>query len=91
MKRVVTFLLAAGLVLAVAAPAPAAPPSSDPKTDAVAAAGWLGAQVNASGFIPSVANPANPNISVTVQADPGHVRGADLIEQLAMTGQAVSR
>ena len=43
MKRVVTFLLAAGLVFAVAAPATAAPPSSDPKTDAVDAAAWLGA------------------------------------------------
>jgi UDP:flavonoid glycosyltransferase YjiC (YdhE family) len=31
------------------------------------------------------------DISAAVQADPGHVRGADLIEQLAMTGQAVSR
>jgi len=31
------------------------------------------------------------DISATVQADPGHVRGADLIEQLALTGQAVSR
>ena len=30
MRRVVTFLLAAGLVFAVAAPALAAPPSSDP-------------------------------------------------------------
>ena len=67
MKRVVTFLLAAGLVLAVAAPASAAPPSSDPKTDAVDAAAWLGGQVNASGFIPSAGNPTKPNLSVTVQ------------------------
>jgi LPXTG-motif cell wall-anchored protein len=68
MQRVVTFLLAAGLVFAVAAPALAAPPSSDPKTDAVDAAAWLGRQVNAAGFVPSAANPANPNLSVTVQA-----------------------
>ena len=67
MKRVVTFLLAAGLVLAVAAPAPAAPPSSDPRTDAADAAAWLGRQVNASGFIPAAGNPAHPNLSVTVQ------------------------
>jgi LPXTG-motif cell wall-anchored protein len=68
MKRVVTFLLAAGLVFAVAAPALAAPPSSDPTTDAKAAAAWLAGQVNASGFIPQAANPANPNLSVTAQA-----------------------
>jgi LPXTG-motif cell wall-anchored protein len=68
MKRVVTFLLAAGLVLAVAAPAPAAPPSSDPTVDSRDAAAWIASQVNASGFIPQAANPANPNLSVTVQA-----------------------
>jgi MGT family glycosyltransferase len=31
------------------------------------------------------------DISADVQADPGHVRGADLIERLAITGQAVTR
>src|SRR5260221_14325570 len=68
MKRVVTFLLAAGLVFAVAAPAMAAPPSSDPTTDARDAAAWLAAKVNSSGFIPQAANPANPNLSVSAQA-----------------------
>lgn len=68
MKRVVTFLLAAGLVFAVAAPAIAAPPSSDPKTDAQYSAAWLAGQVNASGFIPQAANPASPNLSVSAQA-----------------------
>ena len=68
MKRVVTFLLAAGLVFAVAAPAIAVPPSSDPKTDARYAAAWLAGQVNASGFIPQAANPASPNLSVSAQA-----------------------
>ena len=68
MKRVVTFLLAAGLVFAVAAPAIAAPPSSDAKTDAQYAAAWLAGQVNASGFIPQAANPASPNLSVSAQA-----------------------
>src|SRR3954453_14970659 len=68
MKRVVIFLLAAGLVFAVATAASAAPPSSDPKVDAQAAAAWLAGQVNSSGFIPQAANPANPNLSVTVQA-----------------------
>ena len=68
MKRVATFLLVAGLVFAGAAPALAAPPSSDPTIDAKAAAAWLAGQVNASGFIPQPANPANPNLSVTAQA-----------------------
>ena len=31
------------------------------------------------------------DISATVQADPGHVRGAELIEQLALTGAPVTR
>ena len=57
MKRVATFLLAAGLVFAVAAPTLAAPPSSDPTTDAKAAAAWLATKVNASGFIPQTADP----------------------------------
>ncbi|MDQ1457716.1 MAG: hypothetical protein QOH28_3336 [Actinomycetota bacterium] len=70
MKRVVTFLLAAGLVFAVAAPAIAEPPSSDPTIDARDAAAWLASQVNASGFIPQAANPANPNLSVSAQAVP---------------------
>jgi LPXTG-motif cell wall-anchored protein len=68
MRRVVTFLLAAGLVFAVAAPALAVPPSSDPATDARDAAAWLAGKVNASGFVPQAANPANPNLSVTAQA-----------------------
>jgi len=68
MKRVVTFLLAAGLVFAVAAPALAAPPSSDPTTDARDAAAWLAGKVNASGFIPQAANPANPDLSDSAQA-----------------------
>jgi LPXTG-motif cell wall-anchored protein len=68
MKRVVIFLLAAGLVLVGAIPALAAPPSSDPNTDARAAGAWIAGQVNGSGFIPQAANPANPNLSVTVQA-----------------------
>jgi UDP:flavonoid glycosyltransferase YjiC (YdhE family) len=29
-------------------------------------------------------------ISAAVRADPGHVRGADLIERLAMTGEPVT-
>jgi len=68
MKRVVTFLLAAGLVFAVAAPALAAPPSSDPTTDARAGAAWLAGKVNASGFIPQAANPANADLSDSAQA-----------------------
>lgn len=67
MKRVATFLLAAGLVSASAAPALAAPPSSDPTTGARYAAAWIAKQVNASGFIPQ-AGTANPNLSVTAQA-----------------------
>ena len=70
MKRVVTFLLAAGLVFAVAAPAAAAPPSSDPRTDAQDAAAWIAGQVNAAGFIPVAANPAAANYSLTAQAIP---------------------
>jgi MGT family glycosyltransferase len=31
------------------------------------------------------------DISATVQADPGHVRGAELIERLALTGEPVTR
>jgi LPXTG-motif cell wall-anchored protein len=68
MKRVVTFLLAAGLVFAVAAPALAAPPSGDPTTDARDGAAWLAGKVNASGFIPQAANPANPDLSDSAQA-----------------------
>ncbi len=68
MKRVVTFLLAAGLVFAVAAPATAAPPSSDPKTDAKAAAAWIAERVNASGFIPSATSPTKADFSSSAQA-----------------------
>jgi LPXTG-motif cell wall-anchored protein len=68
MKRVVTFLLAAGLVFALAAPALAAPPSSDPTTDAREAGAWLASKVNASGFISQTADPTKPNLSVSVQA-----------------------
>ncbi len=68
MRRVAAFLLAAGLVLAVAHPASAAPPSSDPKTAARLAAGWLGRQVNDAGFIPQSANPADANLSLSAQA-----------------------
>jgi UDP:flavonoid glycosyltransferase YjiC (YdhE family) len=31
------------------------------------------------------------DIAATVQADPGHVRGAELIEQLALSGEPVTR
>jgi len=68
MRRVAAFLLVAGLVLAVAHPAPAAPPSNDPKTAARLAAAWLGRQVNASGFIPQAADPAKANLSLSAQA-----------------------
>ena len=68
MKRVVTFLLAAGLVFAVAAPATAAPPSSDPKTDARDAAAWIAERVNASGFIPSSTSPTKADLSSSAQA-----------------------
>ncbi len=68
MKRVATFLLAAGLVFALAAPASAAPPSSDPITDAKAAAAWLANQVNASGFIPTKAGAATADLSASAQA-----------------------
>jgi len=68
MKKGVAFLLAAGLALAVAAPASATPPSSDTKTDAQDAAAWLAHQVNASGFIPSATNPSLPNYSESAQA-----------------------
>jgi LPXTG-motif cell wall-anchored protein len=70
MRRVAPLLLVAGLVLAVAHPATAAPPSSDPKTAAGFAAAWLAHQVNDAGFIPQAANPANANLSVTAQAVP---------------------
>ena len=70
MRRVATFLLAAGLVLAVAHPASAAPPSSDPTTAARFAAAWLAHQVSSTGFIPQAANPANANLSVSAQAVP---------------------
>ena len=67
MRRVMVFLLAAGLACALAVPVGAAPPSSNPKSDAAAAASWLGRQVNASGFIPQSSNPAQPNLSVSAQ------------------------
>ena len=44
MRRVATFLLAAGLVFVAAAPAVAEPPSSDPNLAAKYAASWLAAQ-----------------------------------------------
>ncbi len=69
MKRVVTFFLAAGLVFAVATPAPAAPVSSDPATTAAkAAASWLAQRVNASGFIPLSSNATQADFSSSVQA-----------------------
>jgi hypothetical protein len=68
MRRVLPFLLAAGVVLAGAVPAVAAPPSSDPATAARAAATWLAAQVNDAGFIPLAADPNAPNLSVSAQA-----------------------
>jgi LPXTG-motif cell wall-anchored protein len=71
MKRVVTFLLAAGLVFAVAAPATAAPPSSDPKTDARDAAAWIAGRVNPSGFIPSSTSPTKADLSSSAQAVTG--------------------
>src|SRR5262245_25937788 len=70
MKRAVTFLLAAGLVFALAAPVAAAPPSSDPRVDAQDAAAWIAGQVTAGGFIPQAANPAAANLSLTAQAIP---------------------
>jgi hypothetical protein len=68
MRRVAAFLLAAGLVLAVAHPASAAPPSSDPKTAARFAAAWLARRVTDAGFIPQPANPADANLSLSAQA-----------------------
>ncbi len=69
MKRVVTFLLAAGFALSVAAPAAsAAPASSDPATAARYAASWIARHVNTSGFIAQAGNPAKANLSVTAQA-----------------------
>jgi LPXTG-motif cell wall-anchored protein len=73
MQRVVAFLLAAGLVFALAAPVAAAPPSSDPRTDAQDSAAWIAGQVNAAGFIPVAANPAAANFSLTAQAIPALV------------------
>lgn len=68
MKRVASFLVAAGLVCAVAARASAAPPSNDPKSAAADAASWLASTVNASGFIPQTGNPAQANFSTSAQA-----------------------
>ncbi len=70
MRRVAPVLLVVGLVFAVAYPASAAPPSSDPQTAARYAATWLAHQVNDDGFIPQAANPANANFSVSAQAVP---------------------
>ena len=67
MKRVVTFLLAAGLAFAVAAPASAASPSA-PSTPARAAAAWLANRVNPSGFIPLAADPNSPDFGTSAQA-----------------------
>jgi LPXTG-motif cell wall-anchored protein len=72
MKRAVTFLLAAGLVFALAAPVAAAPPSKDLRTDAQDAAAWIAAQVSAAGFIPQSTSAA-PNDSLTAQAIPALV------------------
>jgi hypothetical protein len=86
-------LLAAGLVLAVAHPAAAAPPSSDPNTAARYAAAWLARQVNDAGFIPQAANPATPNLSVSVQAVPAlasaRVGGEQVDALLAYLGEHV--
>jgi len=73
MKRVVTFLLAAGLVCALAAPVAAAPPSSDPRTDAQDAAAWLASQVTAAGFLPNPFSPGAASPSLTAQAIPAFV------------------
>jgi LPXTG-motif cell wall-anchored protein len=73
MTRVVTLLLAAGLVFALAAPAAAAPPSSDVKTDAQDAAAWLASQVTAAGFITSPFSPPDASPSLTAQAIPALV------------------
>jgi len=93
MNRVVTFLLVAGLVFAVATPAIAAPPSSDPTIDARDAAAWLASQVNASGFIPQAANPASPNLSVSAQAVPAlaaaGVGGTKIAALLAYLGSHI--
>ncbi len=70
MRRVAAFLFVAGLVLAVAHPASAAPPGNDPETGARFAAAWLGRQVNDAGFIPQSANPATANLSLSAQAVP---------------------
>ncbi len=68
MKRVASFLLAAGLVLVVASPASAAPTSSDPKTAARAPAAWRAGPVNARGFIPSASDATKPDLSLSAQA-----------------------
>jgi LPXTG-motif cell wall-anchored protein len=73
MKRVVTLLLAAGLVFALAAPVAATPPSSDPKTDAQDAAAWLASQVTAAGFLQNPFAPGTASPSLTAQAIPAFV------------------
>jgi LPXTG-motif cell wall-anchored protein len=73
MKRAVTFLLAAGLVITVAAPASAAPPSRDVNTDAKDAAAWIAGQVTAAGFVPNPAKPSDASLSLTAQAIPALV------------------
>jgi LPXTG-motif cell wall-anchored protein len=85
MRKVAPFLFAAGLVLAVAAPATAAPPSSDPETNAQAAARWVANQVNEQGFIPSTLNPSAPNLAGTVSAVQGLAAagvGADTVDAI---------
>jgi LPXTG-motif cell wall-anchored protein len=68
MRRVATFLLAAGLVFVASTPADAEPPSSDPIDAAKYAASWLARQVTSDGFIESSFTPGTPDLSVSAQA-----------------------
>src|SRR5690348_14532390 len=62
-SRLWPLLLVPVLVALTAAPAAAAPPSTDPATAADIAATWLAHQVNDQGFIPQAGNPSSPNLS----------------------------
>jgi LPXTG-motif cell wall-anchored protein len=67
MRSVATFLLAAVLVCAGAAPA-FATSGSEPKPNAGDTATWLEHQVNSQGFIPQATDPSKPNLSASAQA-----------------------
>jgi hypothetical protein len=68
MRRLASFLLAAGLTVGVAAPAHAAGTSSDPTIAARDAAAWLVTQVTDEGYVRSAFDPTQPNLSATAWA-----------------------